>query len=74
MSLCAAFLSWVGVFAAGFCDQLWQIYLTQGVIAATGQGGGTVLFSTVPAQWFKKVCEVGSSYMSIHCTLTIFPY
>jgi hypothetical protein len=43
------------MFTAGFCDRLWQLYLTQGIVAAVGQGGGTVLFSTIPAQWFKKV-------------------
>jgi len=55
MSFYAAVLSWIGMFAAGFCDKLWQLYLTQGIVAAIGQGGGTVLFSTIPAQWFKKV-------------------
>jgi hypothetical protein len=55
MSLYAALLAWIGMFTAGFCDRLWQLYLTQGIVAAVGQGGGTVLFSTIPAQWFKKV-------------------
>ena len=55
MSVCFAFLAWIGMFSAGFCDQLWQLCITQGTIAAIGQGAGVTLCVSAPAQWFKRV-------------------
>jgi hypothetical protein len=58
MSVCFAFLAWVGMFSAGFCNELWQLYITQGTIAAIGQGAGVTLCVSAPAQWFKKVSSL----------------
>jgi hypothetical protein len=58
MSVCFAFLAWIGMFSAGFCNELWQLYITQGTIAAIGQGAGVTLCVSAPAQWFKKVSSV----------------
>lgn len=52
------------MFSAGFCDQLWQLYITQGMLAAIGQGAGVTLCVSAPAQWFKKA-SIGEEHFNI---------
>ncbi|KAJ1853189.1 hypothetical protein GGH12_004536 [Coemansia sp. RSA 1822] len=44
----------VGSFAAGFCTEVWQLVLTQGVLAGAGVGTIFIVVSTIPTSWFSK--------------------
>ncbi|KAJ2723073.1 hypothetical protein GGI07_002900 [Coemansia sp. Benny D115] len=43
-----------GFFAAGFCTEVWQLVLTQGVLAGAGIGTIFIVVSTIPTSWFSK--------------------
>ncbi|KAI8323825.1 MFS general substrate transporter [Martensiomyces pterosporus] len=43
-----------GLFGAGFCDKVWQLVLTQGVLAGGGVGTVFIVVSTIPTSWFSK--------------------
>ncbi|KAJ2849690.1 hypothetical protein IWW36_002457 [Coemansia brasiliensis] len=44
----------IGHFAAGFCTKVWQLVLTQGVLAGAGVGTVFIVVSTIPTSWFSK--------------------
>ncbi|KAI7834528.1 major facilitator superfamily domain-containing protein [Kickxella alabastrina] len=44
----------VGLFTAGFCTEVWQLALTQGVLAGAGIGTVFIVVSTIPSSWFSK--------------------
>nr|XP_019048291.1 hypothetical protein I302_02061 [Kwoniella bestiolae CBS 10118]OCF27221.1 hypothetical protein I302_02061 [Kwoniella bestiolae CBS 10118] len=50
----SAGLFWLGLFLASWSTKLWQLTLTQGVIAGFGQGLAMPLFMSLPSQWFYK--------------------
>ncbi|GFZ44734.1 hypothetical protein JCM24511_02459 [Saitozyma sp. JCM 24511] len=50
----SAFVSWLGLFLAGFSNEVWQLLLTQGIIAGIGQGMAMPLFMSLPSQWFYR--------------------
>ncbi|WRT63305.1 uncharacterized protein IL334_000210 [Kwoniella shivajii] len=50
----SAFIFWLGLFLASFSTKLWQLILTQGIIAGFGQGLAMPLFMSLPSQWFYK--------------------
>ncbi|KAJ2853904.1 hypothetical protein GGI22_004686 [Coemansia erecta] len=43
-----------GHFLAGFCTEVWQLVLTQGVLAGAGIGTIFIIVSTIPTSWFTK--------------------
>ncbi|KAJ2644412.1 hypothetical protein GGF44_000643 [Coemansia sp. RSA 1694] len=43
-----------GLFTAGFCTKVWQLVLTQGVLAGAGVGTIFIVVSTIPTSWFSK--------------------
>ncbi|WWC90128.1 uncharacterized protein L201_005061 [Kwoniella dendrophila CBS 6074] len=50
----SASIFWLGLFLASWSTKLWQLALTQGVIAGFGQGLALPLFMSLPSQWFYK--------------------
>ncbi|CAE6458277.1 unnamed protein product [Rhizoctonia solani] len=44
----------VGQLLAAFCDNLWSIFLTQGVLQGLGCGLLLPMIFAIPSQWFKK--------------------
>ncbi|CAE6526894.1 unnamed protein product [Rhizoctonia solani] len=44
----------VGQLLAAFCDNLWSIFLTQGVLQGLGCGLLLPMIFALPSQWFKK--------------------
>ncbi|ORX66872.1 MFS general substrate transporter [Linderina pennispora] len=43
-----------GLFAAGFCSEVWQLTLTQGILSGAGVGTVFIVVSTIPTSWFRK--------------------
>ncbi|KAJ2594480.1 hypothetical protein EV177_008357 [Coemansia sp. RSA 1804] len=43
-----------GHFLAGFCTEVWQLALTQGVLAGAGIGTIFIIVSTIPTSWFSN--------------------
>ncbi|KAJ1300024.1 hypothetical protein OPQ81_011144 [Rhizoctonia solani] len=44
----------IGQLLAAFCDNLWSIFLTQGVLQGLGCGLLLPMIFAIPSQWFKK--------------------
>ncbi|KAJ2785983.1 hypothetical protein H4R18_000198 [Coemansia javaensis] len=44
----------VGHIAAGFCTEVWQLVLAQGVLGGAGVGTVFIVVSTIPTSWFSK--------------------
>ncbi|KAJ2897182.1 hypothetical protein GGI21_004968 [Coemansia aciculifera] len=53
-TLIGALMVGMGLFTAGFCTKVWQLALTQGVLAGGGVGTVYIVVSTIPASWFSK--------------------
>ncbi|GFZ49823.1 hypothetical protein JCM24511_07226 [Saitozyma sp. JCM 24511] len=50
----SAVVAWLGLFCAAFCTEVWQLFITQGIISGIGQGMALPLAMSLPSQWFYR--------------------